>query len=316
MYLCQKIMRKFHTKIASTCITACIIILFHSATNAAIHGENDIWPAPDGLSCLPWSYDNTKGKCIQYVDVQLSNLIKRTGMTYAGGSQGTAFLVGAKCDWIISTKHTINHLNGKQRAPNQTYFFRNVFENNLLTQPDNQNGILLLNKDNKPITDLTDRKLTKLSKPAFDQTLSNCSNVPLLTANELKQNLEKIHSCIIISFNQDLGNRNAAKRGTMTLRTTEGLKEFSSRTRGITSCNITGFASDGMIETDCDSVYAASGSPFFCQAKDQDWKLTGTLFADTCSGPNKDDNCLNPAKAAKQTSQTLMLPFIAPLNME
>ena len=295
-------------------ISLCIVLFSSNISLAAIHGENDIWPAPDDLRCLPWAYDVKTEKCSHSVDSQLSNLIKRTGMTYAGGSQGTAFLIGSQCDWIISTKHTINHLNGKQRAPNQTHFFRNAFENNVLIQSKNQNGILILNKDTTQITDLTDRKLTKLTKPAFDQRLTRCPEVPLQTAKELKRNLDQIHSCIIISFNQDLGNHNAAKRGTMTLRTKEGLKKFNARTRGITTCNIVGFASDGMIETNCDSVYAASGSPFFCQAKDQEWKLTGTLFADTCYGHNKDENCLDPTKSAKKTSKTLMLPFNKPLS--
>lgn len=305
------ILLSIFTAILSIGIAAIIAV---NTAFAAIHGENNIWKAADNMSCLPWAYDKSTDICTQKVDPQLNNLIKRTGMTYAGGSQGTAFLVGSDCEWIISTKHTLNHINGKQRAPENTQFFRNPLVIKHASNEQNSEAILLLNNDVKPITDLTDRKLTKLITPARDKQLIACPEAPLQQATELKNNLENIESCILISFNQDLGNRNAAKRSTMTLRTTKGLDTFSAKTRGITSCRITGFAFDGMIETNCDSVYASSGSPFFCKAKggNTTWQLTGTLFADTCQGHNNYDNCLNPAKEGIKGHKTLLIPITKP----
>ncbi len=291
-------------------VSALFLFIAHTLPlHAAIHGENNIWAAPDKLNCLPWHMDNNTGHCTQTIDVQLKNLIQRTGMTQAGGSQGTAFLVGKDCQWIISTAHTINHLNGKQRAPNKTVFHRNVYENNQKIDANNRPAIHLINDDRAPITDLNDRQLTKLAHSAKDDILSDCSTTPTLTEKQLHNNLHHIDRCLIMSFNQDLGNRNASQRNSMTFRTHQGLKQVKAQTRGITSCRIQGFAYDGMIETDCDSVYASSGSPFFCQMAGGEWKLTGTLVADTCHGYDNYDHCLNPAKNGQGDHETLMLPI-------
>ena len=57
----------------------------------SMHGENDIWAAPDDLACLPWTYNPETGVCGEKVDAQLSNLIKRTGFVASHLSKGVLF---------------------------------------------------------------------------------------------------------------------------------------------------------------------------------------------------------------------------------
>ena len=298
-------MRRFAIFIFFSLFLCC----FSYATIAAMHGKNDIWAAPDDLNCLPWAYNHQTKQCFQEVDAQLRNLIRRSGMTYVGNIQGSAFLIGKQCDQIISTKHTLNHLDGSVRGVIPASFFRNVYEANQKITAKNRRSIQIVNSKTEPLTDLNDRKISSLNMSAIDHKLHSCPIVPMLTANELKANLKKIDACLITSFNQDIANPDYKKRSTMTFQSHQGLIEVNARTRGITSCKIEGFAHDGLIETDCDAVYSASGSPFFCKVKDDEWYLVGTLVSDTCYGASNYHHCLDPNTFGQPKHETLMLPF-------
>jgi hypothetical protein len=286
-----------------------VFFIFTHAALSAMHGKNDIWEAPDDLICLPWSYDSATGESGQKVDAQLSNLIKRSGMTYAGNIQGSAFIVGEQCDKIISTKHTLNHMDGSKRGTIKPLFYRNVYEANKKINEKNRQAISIQNISVKALTDLNDRKISQLDQSAIDGKLGSCPKVPILSSKELKNNLDDIQICVVLSFNQDIANPDTSMRSTMTMMSHQGLKRVNSRTRGITSCQIEGFAYDGMIETNCDTIYSASGSPFFCKVESGGWKLAGIHVSDTCFGSANYNNCLNPNAYGKAKHESLMLPL-------
>ena len=278
----------------------------------SMHGENDIWAAPDELACLPWTYNPDTGVCGEKVDAQLSNLIKRTGFVASPPKQGgTVLLMGPKCDTILGANHTMNNPDGSMYAESRgkkTDFIRNQVENGKKMR--GIKGIDWIYVDNyevSPWTKSSDRKITYLEESAKDQVLKSCPPVPVLDTDELLGSLNKIKKCLLIAYNVDSRNPSKSRESEMTLRTYEGLKDVPAGTRGITECNIGSIREDGLFRTNCDSVNESSGGSLFCNMG-KEWSLVGNIYGTNCT--DNYNECFNPKKIGRPSNNdTLLIPI-------